>query len=113
MRRRWLNLRWRQESFGQAICCHRTIDTFFSTDVEVIGQMRGLHRKRGPVAMNFIADFNQAEAIEVPLVVTYVFKNARNQRGAEQTLLGGDRVEHTDVRGRVEADFGGLLFADE
>ena len=63
--------------------------------------------------MNLVADFEQAEFIEVLRVLDDVAMDARQQRSAQQFLPGGNRIQHANVFFDRKPETARFFFADE
>ena len=76
-------------------------------------QMRDLDRQTCRLFVNFAADLKQAERIEALAVFDEVLADSGQKGKPHQRLVGGDRIGHGHVVGRVKAESASVPFADK
>ena len=76
-------------------------------------QVRNLVRQSLGAFVDLTADLEEPEIIEVLRILADVLPDFRQQRRAQEALVGRDRIRYRDVIRRIEAESPRRLFAHE
>ena len=101
------------QALGRALHFKQTRGAVAILVIDRRGQMRNLARQTLRLLVDLAADFEDAERVEVFAVLEHVGAQFRQQRHAQQRLVGRDGIGHRDVIGRLHAEGARIGFRHE